>query len=313
MNNVYKLIDAMTARGLIVQSLDFGKVVRVATTDKPKKLNGWYIAYENPLMVVFGDWAKDYTEKHIHSDRLLSKVEYAEIHRRIKEANIKKELSLREERKANKKALQSVLSGCYSIKGTPVEKYLNNRGITLKEDFKALLYHPHLPYWEDGKCTYYPAMIGVVTNKEGELVTLHRTYITEDGQKAPVSTPKKLMKTCQPMQGASIKLGEPCNGYPKDIFLGIAEGIETALSASQIFDVPVWSCVSAGGVKTFELPTEVTHITFYSDNDEAGLTASKTAGKRLMGQGINCTLTHPLDTKDWNDELKKEQELNNEL
>ena len=76
--------------------------------------------------------------------------------------------------------------------------------------------------------------------------TLHRTYL-QDGKKAPVPSPKKLMPG-KPISGAAIRLA------PAAEWLGIAEGIETALAASQLFDCPVWSGSVGQGIESFEPP-----------------------------------------------------------
>lgn len=78
-------------------------------------------------------------------------------------------------------------------------------------------------------------MLALVTDDEGRIVTLHRTYLTPEGIKAPVEAPKKLY--AGGARGGLIRLGEPSD------VLGIAEGIETALSARTLFKIPVWSDV----------------------------------------------------------------------
>ena len=68
---------------------------------------------------------------------------------------------------------------------------------------------------------------------------LHRTYLTADGSKASVISPRRLMSGTV-AKGAAIRLA------PAGEALGIAEGIETALSASALFGVPCWAAVNAG-------------------------------------------------------------------
>ena len=48
------------------------------------------------------------------------------------------------------------------------------------------------------------------------------------------------------------------------LFLGIAEGIETALAASYRFGVPVWSAI----LESWEPPTGVKRMIVFGDNDE---------------------------------------------
>ena len=71
-------------------------------------------------------------------------------------------------------------------------------------------------------------------------MTLHRTFLRPDGSgKAEMRSPRKLMPGTVP-EGSAIRLG------PVGAVLGIAEGIETALAASMMFEMPVWSAIRHG-------------------------------------------------------------------
>ena len=50
--------------------------------------------------------------------------------------------------------------------------------------------------------------------------------------------------------------------------LGLAEGIETALSASELFGVPVWSVVAAFNFRNFVPPKLVRRIIIFGDSDK---------------------------------------------
>ena len=52
--------------------------------------------------------------------------------------------------------------------------------------------------------------------------------------------------------------------------MGIAEGIETALSAHLIFKMPVWAALSAGGIRDFPVITGITFLRILADHDAAG-------------------------------------------
>jgi hypothetical protein len=108
--------------------------------------------------------------------------------------------------------------------GDPVVTYLAQRGIALplQELPGVVCYHPRLPYRHDDQTfTYHPAMVARVDDPRGEFATLHRTYLTFDGHKAAVPSPKKLMSPAIPgaTHGGAIRL------YAPDETLGIAEGI----------------------------------------------------------------------------------------
>jgi hypothetical protein len=85
----------------------------------------------------------------------------------------------------------------------------------------------------------HPAIVGLITHVHTcEPLGLHRTFLRADGSgKADVETPKQYL--CRPVTHGVVRI------WPDDamtIGLGIAEGIENALSST--FDVaPVWACL----------------------------------------------------------------------
>jgi putative DNA primase/helicase len=174
-------------------------------------------------------------------------------------------------------ALNRVREGSRAIQhGDEVERYLHGRGLRLDTLPASIRLHPGLDYYEGGKpIGKFAAMLATVTSPTGQPVSIHRTYL-QDARKAPVATQKKLMQGL-PLAGAAIRLA------PLSRTLGIAEGIETALAASELFNVPVWSCISASGIESFEPPEGVHEIVIFSDNDQnfAGQKAAYTAAHRL--------------------------------
>jgi putative DNA primase/helicase len=76
----------------------------------------------------------------------------------------------------------------------PARLYLARRGLSVKVP-DTLRFHAALGYYADNRLmAHYPALIAQVTGQGGEAVTIHRTYLTPDGRKAPVDAPKKLMR-----------------------------------------------------------------------------------------------------------------------
>lgn len=130
------------------------------------------------------------------------------------------------------------------------------------------------------KADTYPALLARMQNADGDLVAVHRTWLSKDRcGKAPVSKAKKLSVT-PGCAGAAIRLFE---AKGSDI-LGITEGIETGLAARQLSiggyfpelgHVPVWACYSERNVRNFVVPPELLStlrtIVVFADNDAKGV------------------------------------------
>lgn len=181
----------------------------------------------------------------------------------------------------------------------PVAHYLRRRGIKHPpRDF--LRYHPALGYYNQGYQGDYPAMIAAFRRPDGGIESFHATYLTADGHKASVNPAKKALGAVQGLAGCAIRLSEVVD------HIGIAEGIETALSVTAMFGIPCWSCASANGIATFQPPEGVKEVTIYSDADAnfAGQDAATSCAKRLTlaGYAVNLPCFPQIGT-DYNDLL----------
>ena len=90
-----------------------------------------------------------------------------------------------------------------------------------------------------------------------------------------------------------------------DGHLGIAEGIETALSAQAIFGVPTWAALSADGVARWQWPAEVRRVTIFADAGDAGGQAAARLADRLNLADIPNEIVAPLHGDDFNDDLQR--------
>ena len=196
----------------------------------------------------------------------------------------------------------------------PMRRYFLSRQILFRipgaEVQDSLRFHPQLPYYnEDGKLEgKFPAIVCAIRDVDGELVTLHRTYLTPSGKKAPVESSRKMMSIPEGMNvvGCAIQLGIP------DGVMGVAEGLETALSAYKATQIPTWSTVSARLMESIEVPEGVHTVLIWADKDKS-ITGEKSARilkNRLQEMGIKAHILMPLMPRggsaksvDWNDVL----------
>lgn len=202
----------------------------------------------------------------------------------------------------------------------PIFKWLKHRGVLLS---KAVLctgdnfrYHPALPYYaEDDNerrilVGNFPALIAAIRNLDGEIITLHRTYLTMDGFKAPVDEPRKMMPIPGEFVGGAIQLG----GFPTAGVLGVGEGFETSASPLKVYGIPTWSLVNTTFMSFFTPPPGVHTLLIWADKDasKGGETAALALKERVEKMGLTAHILLPkrsLDDKksvDWNDVLLKE-------
>ena len=157
------------------------------------------------------------------------------------------------------------------VNAYPVRAYLDSRFLV---DFvwnppANLRAHPGLAYWEGNKLLgTYPAMVALFSSADGTPTTLHVTYLRVDGSaKAGVPAPKKILGV--PVKGAT-KGGAIRLFSPKDGVLGVAEGIENALSLYLLKDIPVWASFCADNLARLEMPTGLKALYIGVDVDKSG-------------------------------------------
>lgn len=180
----------------------------------------------------------------------------------------------------------------------PVGRYLAKRGLIIPE--LGVKYHPEMPYFDGEKyVSSHPAMVCEYRNQIGKTITYHVTYLTADGSKAAVADVKKTMPPTEPMAGGAIVTAKP------EWATGVAEGLETALSAALLHDMPVWSCANAGMLEKWEPPAIVRDVCIFGDNDKnfAGHAAAYRLAHRLAVKGLHVTVAIPPHYGDWNDLL----------
>jgi len=148
-----------------------------------------------------------------------------------------------------------------------VHKYLQKRGLhSIPHDI-----------WTTSKC-YEPetkqnqnAMLAIFREPDGTANTIHRSYLDIESNKLDIDSPKKILPPMKPMVGGAVRLFE----HEGDI-LGIAEGIETAISVHEQNGIPCWAALTSKLLEKWIPPKDIKRIAIFADND-ANFTGQKAA------------------------------------
>ena len=251
-------------------------LTRFPTSSSPSNRDGWVRAMPDGV-VRFGCWRQGITGWW--RDGAAGQRQPARDDRAERAALAEQE----QQRQRNEKINRRTFDQAHPLtRQSPVGQYLVRRGLGKLTRAPQALRMRVLPHFDDGReIGRFPVMLAAVTDPQGVMVALHRTYISTDGTKAPVPQPKKLSCTTGLLAGASIKLHEPAVIDGK-VVLGVAEGIETALACYLGSGIPTWSCMNAGGVRSFDWPQGLQSLIVFADNDASGV--GQAAGRDLAGR-----------------------------
>ena len=148
----------------------------------------------------------------------------------------------------------------------------------------------------------YPAMVLPIIGANG-LQGASVTYLTRDGTSNAVNKDnKKVRRIYGTTLGGSVQLGEIDPDHPPDVVL-VAEGIEDALTASQLTGYPAIAVLSAGNYQKIT-PPPCKHLIIAADNDEIGKEKATAAAALWSAQGRSVRIAIPEQHKDWNDAIR---------
>jgi hypothetical protein len=190
-------------------------------------------------------------------------------------------------------AARRLWSTALPVLGSPAEAYLRSRGLTLV--VSDLGYHPRTPWGRGTLAIFRPALLAAVRDASG-LVAVHRTFLdSQTGRLADLPLPKRALGRLG--QGA-VRLRPPENGM-----LGCAEGIESAMAATQLTGIPCWATLGAERFARVVFPPTVRRLILFLDNDPGGRRAEALA-RAAHGDGLEIEARYPGGAGgDWNDVL----------
>ncbi len=207
-------------------------------------------------------------------------------------------------------ALKRVRRSSRPLVGSPALLYLNNRvrGLDASWISGDLRFHPSLHHIDDerGCRSVWPALVADVVDasKRDRVVTIHRTYITQSGEKAPVSASqvKKVMTTTvDKLGGQSIKVNTA-----RSSLVIVTEGIEKALAwvAATQNRYAVYATLNCYNLSLFKWPKTTKAVLIGGDNDAPNLKTGLRAGQhyaeilrnRVLEAGLRVKLVIPETT-----------------
>ena len=184
------------------------------------------------------------------------------------------------------------------LTGSPAALYLANRGLAAR--CSDLRFHPQMPLGPKDCVRFLPAMIAAVRNDVG-ILALHRTFLAPDEPCiANFERPRRAL--------GSLGTGAVRLAWPRGGRLGLAEGIETALSATQLFGVPCWATLGNERFGLVTIPDSVRELHLFVDHDAGGNLAEERAREAYVRDGRRIVTRRPgRFGQDWNDILKERQ------
>jgi hypothetical protein len=127
-----------------------------------------------------------------------------------------------------------------------------------------------------------------------ELIAVQHTQLTKGATRADIAMPR--------ITHGSLGLGAVRLARAGEI-MGIAEGVESGLSAQQIHDVPVWCCLGAARMHRVAIPNLVRDLRIFADTDDHGRLAAERTQAAHTSRRVTIVYP-PGEHNDWNDALR---------
>jgi len=185
-----------------------------------------------------------------------------------------------------------------TVNGSVARRYLAGRAITQLSH--ELRFHAETPLGPRGSVRFLPAMLAAVRTDVG-IVAVHRTFLDPTTSKiARFEKPKRAL--------GSLGQGAVRLAWPKGGRLGLAEGLETALSAMQLFGIPCWVTLGNERFGLVTIPESVRELHLFVDHDAGGQLAEERAREAYLADGRKIVTRCPDRAgDDWNDVLVARQ------
>jgi hypothetical protein len=147
-----------------------------------------------------------------------------------------------------------------------------------------------------------PALVAGLSGAARRVVSVQLAYLREaDGDR--LAEKRHARRTFGPMGDAAVRLA------PAGEILGLAEGLETAMSAMALTGCPTWATLGKGRFASVAIPDGVRTVHLFADADDGGggLDAARAAAAVLQAEGRAVEIHLPPEgVKDFNDLVRPE-------
>jgi len=187
-----------------------------------------------------------------------------------------------------------------SIHGTLAEKYLTKHRGVLNTNSTDLRFHPSVRSKENGVRSYFPSLLAIARNKDGQVQSVQAIYLDPNtGMKAVRDVDKRTFAT-NSGSGAIIS-----PGLDKDAVTYLAEGVETALSIRDaVNNERVITVLGKQNFRSIDPALTTQNVVLCLDNDGESTKDDKLIREsvaHLEKAGKNVILARPDQKGDFND------------
>jgi hypothetical protein len=185
------------------------------------------------------------------------------------------------------------------VEGTLAEDHCRRRAIgrVLSPELRSHAGVPAAAYADIGPRR--PALLAAIRDSFGTLRGVELTYLAANGERARVRTPRKTIGRIP--RGAAVRLDPP------GARLLVAEGVFTALSASERLGLPAWALLSADNLRRWRPPAEVQSVVVAADRGRVGEAAALALTAALRAAGVRTEVCRPpAGCGDWNEAAQAE-------
>jgi len=186
------------------------------------------------------------------------------------------------------------------LQGTLGERYLRGRGLV--PPWQDLRFHPRTPVGSGALLTFRPALIAAIRDTSG-LIAIQRTILDP-------RTASKASDLPDPKLGLGAQLRGAVRLAKATRTLGLAEGIETAMSAIAMLGIPVWATLGNERFALVDIPFDVTRLILLPDRGAAGARGADIGSDAHARKGRTIeVLPPPVGYGDWNEADQARQQI----